>query len=124
VRQIHTDDVAPSTAPLSQAIESGDFLFVSGQVPRDPETDTLVTGDIREQTSQCLENVSSILEAAGASLDDIVKVTVFVTDISDFDAMNDVYAEYMSEPLPARSAIEISELAVDVDIEIEAVAER
>lgn len=123
MRQIHTDNVAPSTAPLSQAIESGDFLFVSGQVPRDPETNTLVTGDMREQTSQCLENISSILEEAGASIDDVVKATVYVTDLSEFDAMNDVYTEYMSEPLPARTAIEISKLAVDVDIEIEVIAE-
>lgn len=109
--------------PLSMGIESDNFVFVSGQAAFDLETGEIVGEDIREETAQTLENVETVLDAVDASLDDVVKTTVFLTDIDDFDAMNEVYSEYFSEPHPARSAIEVGDLAADIVVEIEAIAE-
>lgn len=109
--------------PLSMGIESDNFVFVSGQAAFDLETGEIVGEDIREETAQTLENVETVLDAVDASLDDVVKTTVFLTDIDDFDAMNEVYSEYFNEPYPARSAIEVGDLAADIVVEIEAIAE-
>lgn len=123
MREISTDDAPDSIGPYSQGIVSGDRIYVSGQGPVDPDTGELVGEDIRAETERTLENVSAILEAAGQSLDDVVKATVFVQDMDDYDAVNDVYGEYMSDPYPARSAVQIEDLPVDIGVEIEVVAE-
>ena len=107
--------------PYSQAVKVGNLLFISGQIPADKDGN-LVKGDIKAQTRQVLENIKAILEAAGAGLENVVKVTVYLKDMNDFAAMNEVYAEYFSESKPARAAVEVSRLPKDVGIEIEAVA--
>lgn len=122
MREIHTENAPGSIGPFSQAIEDGDRIYVSGQGPIDPASGEIVEGDVAPQTARTLENVDAILQAAGCSLDDVVKTTVFVRDMDDYDAVNKVYGEYLSEPYPARSAVEIVRLPVDIDVEIEAVA--
>lgn len=122
MQQIETDTAPISSSPLSQAIVHGDTVYVSGQVPVDPETGAVVSDDIREQTAQTLENIAAILEAAGTSIDNVVKTTVFLTDMDEFAAMNEVYSEYMGDPRPARSAVEVADLAIDIGVEIEAIA--
>ena len=119
---ISTDDAPDSIGPYSQAIRHGDTVYVSGQGPADPETREVEVEGIGEQTAQTLENVGAILDAAGTSLDRVVKANVYVTDMDDYDAVNDVYAEYMSEPFPARCAVEVSDLPIDIGVEIEVVA--
>lgn len=122
MEEIHTDAAPASIGPFSQAIKDGDRIFVSGQGPVDPESGDIVGGDISEQTARTLKNVAAILEASGSSLNNVVKATVFVTDMADYDAINDVYSEYMSDPYPARSAIEVADLPIDISVEIEVVA--
>jgi reactive intermediate/imine deaminase len=122
MEEIHTDAAPASIGPFSQGIRDGDRLFVSGQGPVDPDSGEVVSEDIREQTAQTLENVSAILDAGGSSLDRVVKSTVFVTDMSTYDAVNDVYAEYVNEPYPARSAVEVADLPIDIGVEIEVIA--
>lgn len=119
----HTPEVAPTTAPLSQAIEAAGLLFVSGQVPRTSD-DELITGPIEEQAHQVMRNIGAILEEAGRSFDDIVKATVFLTDRADFQPFNAVYASYLGDPLPTRSAFIVAELALEgIDVEVEVIAE-
>ena len=122
--EISTDDAPDSIGPYSQGIVSGDRIYVSGQGPVDQDTGDVVDGSPAEQTGRTLENVDAILRAAGASLDDVVKATVFVKDIRYYDEVNEVYGELMSAPFPARSAVEVVKLPVDIDVEIEVVAER
>lgn len=124
MREIATSNAPSSIGPYSQAIEFGDLVFVSGQGAAEPETREIVSDDIREQTAQVLENASAILEEAGTSLDKVLKATVFVTDMDNYEAVNEVYAEYMSEPYPARSAVEVSELPIDIGVEIEVIAKK
>lgn len=100
----------------------GERVFVSGQGPLDPETGDVVGGDAGEQTARTLENVAAILDAADAGLADVVKTTVFLTRMEDYEEVNETYAEYMSEPYPARSAVEVADLPVDIRVEIEVVA--
>lgn len=122
MEEISTDDAPASIGPFSQAVRDGDRVYVSGQGPVDPETGDVVSDDVREQTERTLENVAAILSAAGLSLSDVVKATVFVTDMADYDAVNEVYGEYMTEPYPARSAVGVSQLPIDIGVEIEVVA--
>lgn len=122
MRDISTDDAPVSIGPYSQAIEANGFLFVSGQGASEPETREVVSDDITEQTEQTFENISAILSAAGGSLDDVVKATVFLTDMDTYDEVNEVYAEYLDEPYPARSAVEVSDLPVEQGVEIEVMA--
>jgi 2-iminobutanoate/2-iminopropanoate deaminase len=123
MQEIGTDKAPPSSAPLSQGISYGDTVYVSGQVPKDPETGEVIEGDVGEQTRQTLENLSAILEATDTSIDNVVKATVFVRDMNDLSAVNEIYREVMSEPYPSRSAVEVSDLALDVAVEIEVFAE-
>lgn len=109
-------------APLSPAIRAGEFVFVSGQLPLEP-TGQLAEG-MSAQTRQCLENLKQILSAAGLSMDNVVKCTVFITDMDEFDTMNRAYAEYFPETPPARSTVEVSRLAKGALVEIEAIALR
>jgi 2-iminobutanoate/2-iminopropanoate deaminase len=122
MREISTDDAPGAIGPYSQGIVDGETVYVSGQGPVDPGSGEIVGEDVGEQTEQTLENVGAILEAAGSSLDDVVKATVFVTDMDDYEAVNEVYGEYMSDPYPARSAVQVVELPIDIDVEIEAIA--
>jgi len=123
MEEISTDDAPDSIGPFSQGIRSGGRIYVSGQGPVDPDTGDLVGDDIREETELTLENIEAVLAAAGSSLDDVVKATVFVQDMDDYDAVNEVYGEYMSDPYPARSAVQVEDLPVDIGVEIEVVAE-
>ncbi|HXH07046.1 MAG TPA: RidA family protein [Vicinamibacterales bacterium] len=123
LRQPIATETAPrAIGPYSQAIRAGTLLFVSGQVPIDPATGALVDGDIRAQTRRVLDNIGEILRAAGASYDAVVRATVFLADLDDFAAMNEVYAEYFPPPAPARSTVEVSRLPRGARIEIDVIA--
>lgn len=117
-----TTDTAPAAiGPYSQAVRAGDMLFISGQIPIDPLTGTM-PNDIKSQTRQALENIKSIIGADGGKLTDVIKCTVFLTDMNTFSEMNEAYSEYFSCDFPARAAVEVSRLPKDADIEIEAIA--
>jgi 2-iminobutanoate/2-iminopropanoate deaminase len=111
-----------ASVPLSQAVRAGDFILVSGQVPTELDKLEPISGSIRDQTRLCLNHIKSILAAAGATLEDIVKIQVFLTDMSDFREMNEAYKEYFTQHKPARSAFGVKQLALDFKIEIEAIA--
>ena len=113
-----------AVGPYSHAIIAGNLVFLSGQTPLDPQTGQLVTGEIGAQARQCLMNLSAVLRAGGLGLDDVVKCTVFLTDMADFDAMNTVYAEFFAEPYPARTTIAVAGLPLGARIEMEMVASR
>lgn len=117
-----TDRAPQAIGPYSQAIRAGDLLFVSGQIPLDPATGTLVGGDISVQTRRVLDNLAAILTAAGASFADVVKTTVYLLDMDDFAAMNAVYATYVTAPPPARATVQVSRLPRDVRVEIDVIA--
>ncbi len=119
---IATEGAPKAIGPYSQAIASRGLVFVSGQIPLDPASGTLVTGGIAEQTAQVLENVKAVLAAAGAGLADVVKTTVYLKDLSQFAAMNEVYGKYFGEKPPARATVEVARLPRDVMVEIDAVA--
>ena len=120
---IHTDSAPAAIGPYSQAIQIGDLLFVSGQVPIDPSTGAVVEGDIKAQAQQSLDNLKAILNAAGTNMGAVVKTTVFLADMNDFAAMNEVYAQFFQEPFPARSAVQVGRLPKDAKVEIEAIAQ-
>lgn len=118
-----TTAAAPAAiGPYSQAIRAGDFLFLSGQIPLDPATGALVEGGIATQTQQVFRNLGAILEAAGSSFHDVVKTTVYLADMAEFAAMNEVYGTYFSAPAPARATIQVARLPRDVRVEIDLVA--
>jgi 2-iminobutanoate/2-iminopropanoate deaminase len=121
-KQVVTDKAPKAIGPYSQGIVANGFVFCSGQIPIDPASGELNTGTIEEQTRQVLKNVSAVLEAAGSSLDEAVKVTVFLKDMDDFGKMNAVYAEFFKAPNPARAAVQVARLPRDVKVEIEAIA--
>ena len=118
---ISTKNAPQAIGPYSQAVKAGNLMFISGQIPLDPETGDLVSQLIEDQAKQVLENVKSICEAAGCSLDDIVKISIFLTDLSNFAVVNDMMKEYFSEPYPARATVEVSGLPLGVNVEIEAI---
>ena len=119
--EINTDKAPKAIGPYSQAVKAGNLMFISGQIPLDPESGDLVSQSIEDQAKQVLENVKSICEAAGCSLDDIVKISIFLTDLSNFAVVNDMMKEYFSEPYPARATVEVSGLPLGVSVEIEAI---
>jgi 2-iminobutanoate/2-iminopropanoate deaminase len=119
---ISTDKGPKAIGPYSQAIKANGFVFVSGQIAFDPATSELAEGDAARQTIRVLENLKAILEAAGSSLDRVVKVTVFLKDMNDFAAMNEVYARYFAKNSPARSTVEVARLPRDVRVEIDLIA--
>lgn len=123
LKKILTDKAPAPIGPYNQGIQvDGKFLYTAGQVPLDPASGKMVEGDIKVQTRQALKNLEQILLAGGASLTSVVKTTVFLKDMNDFAAMNEVYAEFFSAAAPARSAVEVARLPKDAKIEIEAVA--
>lgn len=119
---IQTPKAPAAIGPYSQAVLAGDTLYISGQIPFEPKTMTLISEDIQEQTRQCLENLKAIVEAAGLSMNQIVKVGIFITNMDDFTLINEVYAEYFTTHQPARSTIQVARLPRDVQIEIDAIA--
>ena len=119
---IATDKAPAAVGPYSQAVRVGDFIFTAGQIPLDPATGQLVEGGIEVQARQALTNVSAVLEAAGTSLANVVKTTVFLADMGEFKAMNGVYTEFFPEAPPARSAVQVAALPLGARIEIEAIA--
>ena len=119
---ISTGAAPMALGPYSQAIRAGLFLFVSGQVPIDPTTGKLVDDGIEGQTRQAFENVGAILKAGGASFQQVVRTTVYLADLTDFSAMNDVYATFFSPPQPARSTIQAARLPKDARIEVDVIA--
>ena len=121
-RVIQTEKAPKAIGPYSQAIQAGNFLFLSGQVPLDPKTGELVKGDIRKQTRQVLENLKGVLESENLEMKDLVKVTIFLKDIGNFNQVNEVYAAYFPSSPPARSTVEVTRLPRDAEIEMEAIA--
>ena len=121
---IVTDKGAKPVGPYSQAIVEGDFIFVSGQGPINPGTGSLELGDARSETKRVFENIRAILQAAGSSLDEVVKCNVYLRDINDFAAMNEVYKTYFSAPFPARTTIQAGALPGGIAVEIECVAKK
>lgn len=119
---ISTKDAPQAIGPYSQAIKANGFIFTSGQIAIDPSTQQIVTGDVGAQTERVLRNLSEILEAAGSGLGKVLRSTVFLKDMNDFAAMNQVYAKYFSSAPPARSTVEVARLPKDVLVEIDVVA--
>ena len=119
---ISTTDAPQAIGPYSQAIKHNGMLFISGQIPIDPASGNVLTGDISEQTTQVLKNLAAILKAGGSSFDKVLKTTVFLKDMNDFAAMNTVYGETFANHKPARATVEVSRLPRDVSVEIELVA--
>ena len=123
MRQAISSDGAPKAiGPYSQAIRAGQLLFLSGQVPLDPATGQLVGGDIAAQTRRVMDNLGAVLNAAGLSFADVVRTTIFLADINDFAAVNEVYGSYFSAPAPARATVQVARLPKDARVEIDAVA--
>ncbi len=121
---IATDAAPRAIGPYSQAVRVGELLFCSGQIPLDPATNQLVGGGIAAQTRQVLTNLQAVLAGAGATLDDVVKTTVFLADMNDFAAMNEAYAMFFSSPAPARSTVQAARLPRDARVEIDVIAVR
>ena len=119
---VFTEKAPKPIGPYSQAIIAGNLIFTAGQIPIDPATNQVVQGDIKEQTRRVLENLRAILESAGATFDDVVKVTIYMKDLNEFSAMNEVYSEYFKNSPPARTTVEVSRLPRDVRIEIDLIA--
>jgi 2-iminobutanoate/2-iminopropanoate deaminase len=121
-RAVSTNDAPAAIGPYSQAIRSGPMLFCAGQIPLDPKTGQIVTGDVSDQTRRVLENVRAVLGAAGLGFGDIVKTTIFLTDMNDFQTVNEVYASYFRENPPARSTVGVASLPKGAKVEIEVIA--
>jgi 2-iminobutanoate/2-iminopropanoate deaminase len=121
-RVIRTEEAPQAIGPYSQAVAAGGFVYVAGQLALDPKTGQLVPGDVRMQTKRVMENITAILEGAGSSLAAVVKTTVFLRDLNDFGAMNEIYGSYFQEDPPARSTVQVAKLPRDGAVEIEVVA--
>ena len=119
---IVTNDGPKAIGPYSQAIKANGLIFLSGQIPLDPATQQLISGDVAAQTDRVLQNLAGILKAAGSSLQQVVKTTVFLKNMSEFAAMNEVYGRYFTEAPPARSTVEVARLPKDVLVEIDVIA--
>jgi 2-iminobutanoate/2-iminopropanoate deaminase len=122
-KAFRTDQAPNPVGPYSQVVQVGELLYLAGQVPLTPKG-TMNDGDIAAQTRQVLNNLKAVLEAAGCSMDNIVKTTIFLADLGDFEIVNKVYAEYFREPYPARSTVEVSKLPKGARLEIDAIASR
>ena len=123
MQAIHTEKAPKAIGPYSQALQVGNLVFASGQVPIVPATGEFVEGGIKEQTRQSLTNAKAILEEAGTSLSKVVKTTVYLSDMANFAAMNEVYAEFFTQPYPARSAVAVKTLPKNALVEVECIAE-
>jgi 2-iminobutanoate/2-iminopropanoate deaminase len=121
---IASPEAPKAVGPYSQAIISGGFLFAAGQIPLDPATGELIAGDVSVQTERVLKNIEAVLRAGGLTFSNVVKTTVFLTDLADFAAMNAVYSRYFAEPFPARSTIQVAALPKGAQVEIELIAAK
>jgi 2-iminobutanoate/2-iminopropanoate deaminase len=121
---IHTDDAPAAIGPYSQAMSLGDLVFCSGQIPIDPSTGDLIGGDVAAQTDRVMRNLAAVLAAAGCSLADVVKTTVFLSDMGNFVAMNEVYGRHFGDHRPARATVAVAGLPKAVDVEIEVIARK
>ena len=121
-KPITTDKAPQAIGPYSQAIAAGQLLFLSGQTPLDPATGKLVDGGIAEQTHRVMSNLRAVLTAAGASFDNVVRTTIFLADMNDFTAVNEVYGSYFENPAPARACVQVAELPMKARVEIDAIA--
>ena len=121
---VRTDDAPRAIGPYSQAVRLGNLVFTAGQIPLDPETMDVIDGDVAAQTARVLDNLRAILQAAGADLGSVLKTTVFLADMDDFAAMNEVYARYFADHRPARSTVEVARLPKEARVEIDAIAVR
>ncbi len=119
---IHTNQAPAAVGPYSQAIKAGNSVYISGQIPMDPAKGELVKTSIEAETKQCLENAKAVLSEAGATFEDVVKVTVFIKDMNQFGQINAVYGEYFTSHKPARACVEVARLPLDVNVEIEMIA--
>ena len=124
MKAIHTNNAPAAIGPYSQAIEVNGFVFASGQIPINPATGDFVEGGIKEQTKQALTNASNILKEAGTDLSHVVKTTVYMADMGDFAAMNEIYAQFFYEPYPARSAVAVKALPKGALVEVEVLAAK
>ena len=122
IETVATDRGPKAIGPYSQAVRANGFVFLSGQIPLDPKTQQVVEGDVAVQTGRVLENLKGVVEAAGSSLQHVVKTTVFLADMNDFAAMNEVYSRYFTTHKPARSTVEVARLPKDVRVEIDLIA--
>ena len=119
---VSSPDAPKAIGPYSQAIRAGNLLFLSGQIPLDPQTGNVVPGDITAQTERVLRNISAVLKAAGAGFGQVVRTTVFLADMNEFGAMNEVYGTFVVNPPPARSTVQVARLPKDVRVEIDVIA--
>jgi len=122
IETVKTDNAPGAIGPYSQAVKAGGMVFCSGQIPIDPATGEFVSEDVAEQTEQVLRNLSEVLKAAGAALENVVKTTVFLADMNDFVAMNEVYGRYFNENKPARATVQAARLPRDARVEIDCIA--
>lgn len=118
----HTDKAPKAIGPYSQAVRAGNLLFLSGQIPLDPATMAMVEGDIAAQTHRVMKNLTAVLEESGLSLAHVVRTTIFLADINDFAAVNEIYGSYFEQPAPARSTVQVARLPRDARVEIDAIA--
>ncbi|GAA4061963.1 RidA family protein [Amphibacillus indicireducens] len=123
-KKIQTDFAPKAIGPYSQAIDTGNLVFVSGQIPLDPKTMEVVGQTIEEQTTQVMKNLEAILQEANLTFANVIKFTIYLTDLADFDQLNQTYAQFLTEPYPARATIEVSKLPKDVKVEIDLIAKR
>jgi len=121
VKIVHTENAPEAIGPYSQAIQAGDFLFVSGQIPVDPETGEVVEG-IENQTKQVMENILAILKEAGTDFSQVVKFTIYLQSMDDFGTVNEIYGKYLIQPYPARATVEVGRLPKDVLVEMDCIA--
>ncbi|MGR3304107.1 MAG: RidA family protein [Candidatus Scalindua sp.] len=119
---ISTKDAPQAIGPYSQAVRFDNLIFVSGQIPIEPESGKILKGNIREQTKQILENLSNILAAAGSSLNNVLRTTIFLTNLENYSVVNEIYAQYFNGLPPARSTVQVAKLPMDAQIEIDAIA--
>ena len=119
---ISSNSAPKAIGPYSQAVRAGQLLFVSGQVPLDPTTGQIVAGGIAEQTRRVLDNLGAVLSAGGRSFADVVRTTIFLADMNDFAAVNEIYGQYFSEPYPARATVQVARLPKDARVEIDVIA--
>jgi 2-iminobutanoate/2-iminopropanoate deaminase len=119
---ISTSEAPAAIGPYSQAVHSGSLLFCSGQIPLDPKSGQIVSGDIGAQTRRVLNNIAAVLKAEGATFEDVVKTTIFLTDLSDFQTVNEIYGTYFEQQPPARSTVQVSALPKGANVEIEVIA--
>jgi len=120
---ISTSEAPAAIGPYSQAVRSGRFLFCSGQIPLDPKSGQIITGDIAAQTRRVLDNIAAVLRAEGLTFDNVVKTTIFLTDLGDFQTVNEIYGSYFKQDSPARSTVQVSALPKGAKVEIEVIAD-